>query len=380
MENTNQQIEKQIYIRCDGNKEIATGHLMRCLSIAAACVEKGAQVTFLVADKESEQLLSDRMPAAIAEQIRSMNLQTDYRNTEEELPLLCQILMSYPCHCLLIDSYFVNPGYLETLSRLTKVAYMDDIYAFPYPVHTVINYAPMADPANVCYQLAAEKLLGIAYAPVRDMFQGKSCPIRPNVKRILLTAGGIHDGKCYLPILENLFAFYDTLATSLSAGVSAEASATVPEIHLLLGAGDNTAPEVKDYLKQHPYLITHGYIQDMASFLCDFDLVFAAAGTTLYELCALGIPTCSFISADNQIPSAMDFEAAGLIPCIGNTVPIPVPDSEENIPVNTENIEIHMKQFLSLAQDVTLRRNAASFMTKSLDQKGASRIGDALVA
>lgn len=380
MDNPMTKTDKQIYIRCDGNKEIATGHLMRCLSIATACVEKGAHVTFLVADKESEELLSERMPAAIAEQIKIMNLQTDYRNTEEELPLLCQILMSYPCDCLLVDSYFVNPGYLETLSRLTRVAYMDDIYAFPYPVHTIINYAPMADPANVCYQLAQEKLLGISYAPVREMFQGKSCPIRPQVKKILLTAGGIHDGKCYLPILENLFAFYDTLATSLSADVSDESSETVPEIHLLLGAGNNTAPEVNAFLEQHPGLITHGYIQDMASFLCDFDLVFAAAGTTLYELCALGIPTCSFISADNQIPSAMDFEAAGLIPCLGNTVPIPIPDSDESIPVNTENIESHMKQFLSLAQDVTLRQSAASFMTKSLDQKGASRIGDALLA
>ena len=380
MENTIQQIGKQIYIRCDGNKEIATGHLMRCLSIAVACIQKGAQVTFLVADDESEHLLSERMPVSVSEQIHVINLQTDYHNTEEELPLLCQILMSYPCDYLLIDSYFVNPGYLETLSRLTKVAYLDDVYAFPYPVHTIINYAPMADSSNVCYQLAKEKLLGISYAPVRDMFQGKSCPIRPQVQKILLTAGGIHDGKCYLPILDNLYTFYESLSASLSADHSAEVSVTVPEIHLLLGAGGNTAPEVRNYLEQHADLVTHGYIQDMASFLCDFDLVFAAAGTTLYELCALGIPSCSFISADNQIPSAMDFEAAGLIPCLGNTVPIPLPDAKEGIPVNTQNIENRMKQFLSLAQDVTLRQNAASFMTKSLDQKGASRIGDALLA
>ena len=55
MDNPNTISDKQIYIRCDGNKEIATGHLMRCLSIATACVDKGAQITFLVADKESEQ-------------------------------------------------------------------------------------------------------------------------------------------------------------------------------------------------------------------------------------------------------------------------------------------------------------------------------------
>ena len=66
MDNPNTISDKQIYIRCDGNKKIATGHLMRCLSIATACVDKGAQITFLVADKDSGQLLSDRMAASMS--------------------------------------------------------------------------------------------------------------------------------------------------------------------------------------------------------------------------------------------------------------------------------------------------------------------------
>lgn len=357
---------KKLYIRTDGNKEIATGHIMRCLSIARACIEMGVHITFLVADSESEKLLSERITDIPEEFLTIMKLQSDFKDTEEELPLLCQVLMSYPCDCLLIDSYFVNPGYLETLSKLTKVAYIDDVYAFPYPVHTVINYAPMADPANVCYQLSKEKLLGISYAPVREMFANATYTLRPEVKKILLTAGGIHNGKCYLPLLENLLSFYT--------------DKELPEIHLLLGSGDNTCDEVKAYLESHTDIKTHGYINDMAAFLQDFDLVFAAAGTTLYELCALGIPTCSFISADNQIPSALDFEAAGLIPCLGNTIPIPIPDSDNSIPVNPENIHDRLFQYLELASDFSLREKASAFMTKSLDKKGASRIGEALLS
>lgn len=356
---------KKLYIRTDGNKEIATGHIMRCLSIAKSCIEQGAHVTFLVADSESEKLLADRITNIPEECISIMKLQSNYQDTEEELPLLCQILMSYPCDCLLIDSYFVNPGYLETLSQLTKVAYIDDIYAFPYPVHTIINYAPMADPANVCYQTAKEKLLGISYAPVRDMFVNAQYSLRPEISKILLTAGGIHNGKCYLPILHELLSFYKDME--------------LPEIHILLGSGGNTSNEVKEYLEAHSNIITHGYINDMAAFLKDFDLVFAAAGTTLYELCALGIPTCSFISADNQVPSALDFEAAGLIPCLGNTIPIPIPDSDALIPVNTENIHDRLFQYMKLASHFDLREKAAAFMTKSLDKKGASRIGEALL-
>lgn len=356
---------KKIYIRTDGNKEIATGHIMRCLSIARACIKEGAAVTFLVADSDSESLLTDRISDIPEEFITITKLQTYFKDTEEELPLLCQILMSYPCDCLLVDSYFVNPGYLETLSQLTKVAYIDDVYAFSYPVQTIINYAPMASPDNVCYQLASEKLLGISYAPVREMFMNVEYAVRPEIHKILLTAGGIHNGACYLPILDTILAFYE--------------HKELPEIHLLLGAGDNTSEEVKDYLATHPDFVTHGYINDMASFLCDFDLVFAAAGTTLYELCALGIPTCSFISADNQVPSALDFEGSGLIPCLGNTVPLPIPESEESIPVNRQNIHDRLYQYLELASKFELRRKASAFMTKSLDKKGASRICEALL-
>ena len=44
---------------------------------------------------------------------------------------------------------------------------------------------------------------------------------KAEIKKILLTAGGIHNGKCYLPLLENLFSFY--------------MDKELPEIHLLLG-------------------------------------------------------------------------------------------------------------------------------------------------
>ena len=39
-----------VYIRTDGNETIATGHLMRCLSIARALKKRGAAVAFLVSD------------------------------------------------------------------------------------------------------------------------------------------------------------------------------------------------------------------------------------------------------------------------------------------------------------------------------------------
>ena len=46
-----------IYLRTDGNKNIASGHLTRCLSLALACRQLGMDVHFLVSDEESLSLL-----------------------------------------------------------------------------------------------------------------------------------------------------------------------------------------------------------------------------------------------------------------------------------------------------------------------------------
>ncbi len=40
-----------LYIRTDMNPSIATGHMMRCLSIADAAASLGEDVTFILADR-----------------------------------------------------------------------------------------------------------------------------------------------------------------------------------------------------------------------------------------------------------------------------------------------------------------------------------------
>ena len=49
-----------IWIRADANKEIGSGHMMRCLSVAEALKKRGEQVIFVVADEEATQLLAQR--------------------------------------------------------------------------------------------------------------------------------------------------------------------------------------------------------------------------------------------------------------------------------------------------------------------------------
>lgn len=48
------------FFRTDANEEIATGHVMRCMTVGEELIKRGQQVKFLVSDMDSTKLLKDK--------------------------------------------------------------------------------------------------------------------------------------------------------------------------------------------------------------------------------------------------------------------------------------------------------------------------------
>ena len=121
----------KIYFRTDGNEEIATGHIMRCLSIARACATLHAEVSFLVSDEQSMTILAERFTSPNEFTIQCLH--SNFQELEKELPVLKKLLTdSNPSKSdtwLFIDSYFVTKNYLseEELQILNRMvsAYLD---------------------------------------------------------------------------------------------------------------------------------------------------------------------------------------------------------------------------------------------------------------
>ena len=130
---TNKTSEK-IYIRADMNEVIATGHVMRCLSIADAAKEQGKEAVFIVADEKPIEILKKRGYEAIV-------LHTLWNNMDKELEVLLPLIKEKNIKKLLVDSYQVTKNYLQSLEEVTEVFYLDDLDAFEYPVSNVICYA-----------------------------------------------------------------------------------------------------------------------------------------------------------------------------------------------------------------------------------------------
>jgi spore coat polysaccharide biosynthesis predicted glycosyltransferase SpsG len=103
----------------------------------------------------------------------------------------------------------------------------------------------------------------------------------------------------------------------------------------------------------------------MASLMSSCDLAVSAAGTTLYELCALGVPSISFTMADNQLTTANAFAAVEAIPCAGD------------LRTGVDAVLDEVLRFITESSPEK-RKAAHETMSSLIDGKGALRIAEAI--
>lgn len=364
-----------IYIRTDGNSRIATGHLVRCLSIASACAALGKRVCFLVSDEESNQLLQGFMAGEglSASPLLSVKiLQTAaYDALEKELPELICVLTS-SCKdsasisgaaekpVLLLDSYFVTKAYLNGLNPYAELAYLDDLQLFDYPVKLLINYDVIPSGKLLSYQTAyrnAKKvLLGASYAPLRSQFQNRKITVKEQVRHILLTTGGSDPFHFCVNFIEK-WQLLTAEATAHDLSVT---------LDVIVGSLNTDKEKLFQLAQKLPFLQLHENVTDMAALMENCDLAVSASGTTLYELCALGVPAISFTMADNQLASAKAFAETDTVPYAGD------------LRASSEKVSEQCIRFMTDMSPFGKRNAAHQSMHKLVDGNGALRIAAAL--
>ena len=188
-----------IYIRADMNEQIATGHIMRCLSIADALRGLGEPVRFILADEQAVSLLKQRGYDAIV-------LHTQWNCMEEELSVLSQVIRNEHIDKLLIDSYQVTQRYLAELSKLVTTFYIDDLNLFEYPVDAVICYANYWKKFQ--YKINDKRttyLLGMKYVPLKQAFWNCEAKIiSKKANNLLILTGGSDPFNVTEQILESI--------------------------------------------------------------------------------------------------------------------------------------------------------------------------------
>lgn len=329
-------------IRADGNAVLGMGHLMRCISIAYAIMEQQMECVFYTAEQGAGNFLQEKGFCA-----RILN--TDYKDMEGELSVFEPMLKADGCSLLLVDSYQITQKYLDKLMGYCPVYYLDDTGTGRLNASGVINYNIYGQ--KLGYETwcspDTELLLGAAYAPVKKPFIETAYELRPCVKKIMVTMGGSDA----LNIAGRLC---ESLLMHLEGNV---------EIVIICGRFNPHLEKLREMEAKESRVHILVDVPDMWNKMAESDLVISAAGSTMYELSAMGVPTVCCYYVENQRRIADGF-AAQLGLCNAGDFSIDSDGVLKRIVAEVEH----------LTGDAALRSTLSMRMKQVVDGRGAERI------
>ena len=352
-----------VVIRADANSKIGMGHVMRCLSVADALVKRGEEVLFVTADDTPVPLLTKKgVPYRV--------LHTDYADMEAELPELWEVLSELPQGAespdaalaqkntsILVDSYYVTEKYLAALKKRITTIYMDDIYAFSYPVDMLINYNIYGEEMGYEKDAAfadTKLLLGTEYVPLREEFSAAEQQRTAADGGILITTGGSDSFNLAGQLLTEAMK-YDALKEK--------------EYHVVSGSLNPHIGELQALAEKHGNIHIHCNVTNMAELMAESEVALSAGGSTLYELCAMGVPVIAFSFAENQERLVQTFVKRGIAQYGGNYRT----DGNKMIQNTIAGLE-------TLLEDENLRTEYRKKARTLVDGKGADWIAEAILS
>ena len=277
------------YIRADANMNVGMGHVMRCMAIAEAAVQNGYKPVFITADNDGEKLITERGFSVIT-------LNTDYKEMGREIPQLENIVKSGDI--ILVDSYYADAGYYTELGKICRTACIEDM-GTAYPVDLLINYNIYASDLGENYKKenAPERvLLGAEYVPLRKVYSDSAgCQVKEQITNVIITTGGS----------DPYFAAGTVLEAVLNDKKLSEYDITY---HVVSGPFNIFADRLKREYSSRGNVIIYEGLNDLKPLIEQCDVAICAAGSTIYEICATGVPMICFYFVQNQKQGALALE------------------------------------------------------------------------
>lgn len=344
-----------ILIRADGSGKMGSGHLMRCMTIAEWLREK-EDVLFLTSSFESSQMVEKRGFKAEVLKCCLLSKDSDCSETgmSPELRELTEWIEVKKPDWVFVDSYQVDEAYLTEVSAKARTVYLDDFGAKPYPVDLIINYnvyAKQNEYEKMYGEKAARFLIGPAYIPIRSGFTQESYRVREEIKNILILTGG---------------GDYYQLAMKMMKAFGGKQELRKYHFHLICGYYNNQAEELRREAGHYHNFEIYENVPDIWNLMRECDLAVTAGGTTVYELCAMGLPFLGYSFADNQKPVLAYMQKNDIAPDCG--------DYREK----KEELFETVAEKIALYEDLQVRRVASKRQRELVDGQGARRIADSL--
>ena len=338
-----------IVFRVDGNSVIGSGHVMRCLSLAERLNEYDGHVVFVLSDDTFQKTISDRGFETVLLGINYQELPSDYT--------FLKFINNKKPAFVIVDSYFVNNGFFSKVRKLSRLVYIDDLGAFPYDVDILVNYNAYSSHLNYddLYAKCSDVpdfILGPSYAPLRKQFSNQGdLNVKEKCSNILISTGGADPTHLSLELIKFI------IKNSLDNFI----------FHFVIGSASKDLKEIQKKAVTCSFIQIHSNVKDMSLLMRDCDIAVTAAGSTMYELCACGVPSITYVLADNQILGADAFRKLGLMRVIGDIRGI------KDIPKTI------IDKINELSNDYDARKKMSIEMQILVDGKGAERLAKRII-
>jgi len=338
----------KIGIRADASPDIGIGHIMRCVSIAHGMQESAMEPIFICENENARSIIN-------SEGFRFIRFNKNGETLCSEIPELISIIQREGIDTILVDSYNASDKYLLELMNCIPTVYIDGLYRCSAEISGVINYNSAAKESEYKKRFAGKKtalMVGLDYVPIRKQFLlSEPRKINEEVKNILVTTGATDN----YGFVKSLCGFW--LKKKFYPSIKK---------HIVIGGMYKQKESVINMLDKDNSFIIHEGISDLSALMKKTDIAISAAGTTVYELLAMGIPSVIMSFADIQNT------AQELIPAISWAGDIRDDlDSDELSADAVARVSLLVKE---LIESRSIRLNMSKQAFKCVDGKGIYRI------
>ena len=281
--------KRVIFIRADGGLGIGLGHIMRMLVLAKQLV-KDNDLFFLCKDGAEYRSGIDKITS---EDFKVIKIEKD--NCTE---CIISLQEKFKADVLITDSYDVNDEYFDVTRKYFNVTgYVDDLNMHRMNVDFVINQNINAEKLKYAACKNTALFLGTRFCMIREEFKKayKLKQLKNKIEDMMVTVGGMDNLGLSVDVVR-LLADYDF------------------RIDVVIGAAfsSNVNERLKQISMNQNNIILYENAM-MSKLMLKCDAAVSACGSTLYELCAMNVPSIGIIVADNQEQTAFNMKKAGAV-------------------------------------------------------------------
>lgn len=310
----------KIAFRADASLQIGSGHVMRCLTLADALKQKGAECHFLCREHPGHLLELVRgkghvvhvlpcEPESPIDRDGSAHAAWLGATQEQDAQACLPILQALQPDWLIVDHYALDISWEERLRPFCqRLMVIDDLADRPHGCDLLLdqNLGRQASDYAGLIPVQCTVLAGPQYALLRPEFavlREYSLKRREQSRfqNLLITMGGVDEPNATGRVLEAL------------------KQCPLPDdlqINVVLGPKAPWLEQVQAIAVDMPWPTkVRVNVTDMAKCMADCDLAIGAAGSTSWERCCMGVPALMVVLAENQaaIGNALQLNGAAIL-------------------------------------------------------------------